>query len=58
MADALTCSAGCKREAADEKAASNLGWELLPISQRWRCPECTHALQAVNEPKTDTEGTT
>jgi len=46
--DPITCAAGCKRTAADETAATAAGWEHLPISRRWRCPQCWRELQAIN----------
>lgn len=49
MADPIGCSAGCKRSVPDEKAASEAGWSLLDISQRWRCPTCTTELETVDE---------
>ncbi len=51
MADPIGCAAGCKRSVPDETAASHAGWENLPISTRWRCPDCTRELAAVNAPK-------
>ena len=42
--------AGCKRTASNEKDAVWLGWECLPITGRWRCPQCRRELEAVNRP--------
>jgi hypothetical protein len=48
----VVCSAGCKSEIpADE--TSLRGWENLPITGRWRCPQCWRELQAVNAPRGD-----
>lgn len=49
--DPISCAAGCKRIVADEQAAEKAGWELLPITGRWRCPVCWRELQAVNKPR-------
>lgn len=49
MADPITCSAGCKRAVPDIDTASAAGWENLPISNRWRCSDCTRELREVNE---------
>lgn len=42
----ITCCGGCKRTwpAADIEAS---GWELLSISTRYRCGECTRELHEV-----------
>jgi hypothetical protein len=45
MTDSIVCSAGCKRQARDDDAALALGWEVLPISTRWRCLDCTRELR-------------
>lgn len=45
----VTCSAGCKREIQVSQLAT-AGWELLPISGRYRCGSCWRELQAVNNP--------
>jgi len=44
---AITCSAGCKRDMPDEQAASQAGWEILPITGRWRCGQCGRELAAI-----------
>jgi len=41
------CSAGCMRS-IPESQTSHAGWENLPITGRWRCPQCWRELQAVN----------
>lgn len=51
IADPISCAAGCKRSMPDEKTATNAGWESLPISARWRCPDCMRELAAFNAPK-------
>jgi hypothetical protein len=43
----IGCSAACKREVTDMDAALAAGWECLPITGRWRCPDCTRELVAV-----------
>jgi len=43
----VTCSAGCKREVLLSQVG-HAGWENLPITGRWRCPQCWRELQAVN----------
>jgi hypothetical protein len=48
VADPITCSAGCKREQRDADAATAAGWDVLPITGRWRCPACTRELLAIN----------
>ena len=45
MTDSIVCSAGCKRQAHDDDAALALGWEVLPITTRWRCLDCTRELR-------------
>ena len=45
MTDSIICSAGCKRQARDDDAALALGWEVLPISTRWRCLDCMRELR-------------
>ena len=49
MADPITCAAGCKREVADMDSAIAASWDYLPITGRWRCPDCTGELVEVNE---------
>lgn len=48
MADDIGCSAGCRRMARDIDHAASLGWDCLPITNRWRCPDCTRELRQVN----------
>lgn len=43
--DLISCSAGCKRAVEEPE---KVGWEFLPISRRWRCPDCTRELDQVN----------
>jgi len=57
MADPIVCSSGCKRALPDIDAASAAGWECLPITGRWRCPECRIELWRVNERFRDTPNT-
>ena len=49
--DTIVCSAGCKRTVLDTDSALAAGWERLPISGRWRCPNCYRELKAINERK-------
>jgi hypothetical protein len=46
--DPIPCSAGCKREMATMDEALQASWELLPISNHWRCPQCTRELKTIN----------
>jgi hypothetical protein len=48
----VSCSAGCKREVLLSEA-ERTGWENLPITGRWRCPQCWRELQAINAPKAE-----
>lgn len=34
---------------ADPQAVQLRGWQYLPISRRWRCPDCMHTLRLANE---------
>jgi hypothetical protein len=43
-----SCSGGCGKATANPELAS---WDYLPISQRWRCWDCTRALQSVGRTK-------
>lgn len=44
----IPCSAGCKRRwLADDIEAS--GWERLPITGWYRCPDCTRELTEVSD---------
>ena len=42
----IPCSAGCKRQVADEDAATAASWDYLSITARWRCPTCWRELRA------------
>ena len=48
----ISCSAGCKRTIPDIDKALAAGWENLPISRRWRCPQCYRELKTINERNT------
>ena len=49
--DPIYCSAGCKRFVMSEKEAEEKFWDFLPISRRYRCPQCRRELEAINKPK-------
>lgn len=42
----LTCRDGCGRETT-EMEAQQTAWRWLPISKRYRCPDCGRALDKV-----------
>jgi len=46
----IACSSGCKNTQPSAEAATAAGWERLPITGRWRCPECWRELLGVNKP--------
>lgn len=46
--DPIACAAGCKRTVADADAALQAGWELLPITGRYRCAVCWRDLNAAS----------
>lgn len=48
-AERIGCSAGCKRDVANLDEALAAGWDSLPISGRWRCPDCTRELIAASD---------
>lgn len=48
-AQPIPCQDGCKRNAADEADAQAKGWTRMPLTGRYRCPDCVRALAKVNE---------
>ena len=42
----VICVGGCARSKRNEESAEMSGWELLPVSRRYRCGECTRDLRA------------
>lgn len=34
-------------DAMPDEQLERLGWVYLPVSRRWRCPNCVHALAVV-----------
>lgn len=47
----ISCAGGCKREWPAAHIAKS-GWDLLPISGRYRCIQCWKELQQVNGVRT------
>lgn len=47
----VRCQDGCGRRASSDASAEAQGWLRLPITGRWRCPQCARALDEVNKPK-------
>ena len=45
----IGCASGCGRKATPADLSLK-GWSLLPISGRYRCPQCWRDLQRVNAP--------
>jgi hypothetical protein len=45
--DHITCTDSCGRKVLID-AVEQSGWSFLPITRRWRCPQCWRDLQAVN----------
>lgn len=48
-ADAINCTDGCGRSVPDVAEANAQAWSLLQITGRWRCPQCSRQLRAINE---------
>lgn len=46
--DTIACRDGCGRRVIVEEVERS-GWTLLPVQNRWRCPECWRALEAANQ---------
>ena len=49
MDESIGCSSGCGRRVEDLDEGLQKGWEFLPITQRYRCPQCYRDLKAVSE---------
>lgn len=48
----VSCAGGCGAKTTEPEA---LGWELLPITGRWRCGACTGELRAADRTRGGTE---
>lgn len=42
------CRDGCGKQVT-ESEAMRTNWRWLPISKRWRCPDCGRALDAADK---------
>lgn len=50
----IGCYDGCGASTTPDAVESS-GWTWLPISQRYRCPACWRALNALNTPSTSSQ---